>query len=186
MLSERRRTRPAAAGHAQNLVDRRWTHRFAIADELFGELLTRAEADPGSRRRHRRCRLRQLSPLCGRHRAAAPAQPAQLPVLDFLAADCQADGRGAPNPKGLDYYKRLIDATLEAGIRPLATLYHWDLPQALEDNGGWAERDTAPLCRLRRPCRPCARRPRQALGRVQRAEDVLERRLLVRRPCAGA
>ena len=55
----------------------------------------------------------------------------------------QADGRGAPNPKGLDYYKRLVDATLEAGIRPLATLYHWDLPQALEDKGGWAERDTA-------------------------------------------
>ena len=55
----------------------------------------------------------------------------------------QADGRGAPNPKGLDYYKRLTDATLEAGIRPLVTLYHWDLPQALEDAGGWAERDTA-------------------------------------------
>ena len=52
-------------------------------------------------------------------------------------------GRGAPNPKGLDYYKRLADATLDAGIRPLATLYHWDLPQALEDAGGWAERDTA-------------------------------------------
>ena len=55
----------------------------------------------------------------------------------------QATGRGAPNPKGLDYYKRLTDETLAAGIRPLATLYHWDLPQALEDAGGWAERDTA-------------------------------------------
>jgi beta-glucosidase len=55
----------------------------------------------------------------------------------------QANGRGAPNPKGLDYYKRLTDATLAAGIRPLVTLYHWDLPQALEDGGGWAERDTA-------------------------------------------
>src|SRR5688500_6508301 len=55
----------------------------------------------------------------------------------------QANGRGAPNPKGLDYYKRLTDATLEAGIRPLVTLYHWDLPQSLEDGGGWAERDTA-------------------------------------------
>src|SRR5688572_4476949 len=55
----------------------------------------------------------------------------------------QADGRGAANPKGLDYYQRLVDATLAAGIRPLATLYHWDLPQALEDAGGWPERDTA-------------------------------------------
>ena len=55
----------------------------------------------------------------------------------------QADGRGAPNAKGLDYYRRLVDATLAAGVRPLATLYHWDLPQALEDAGGWPERDTA-------------------------------------------
>jgi beta-glucosidase len=55
----------------------------------------------------------------------------------------QPDGRGAPNPKGLDYYERLVDATLAAGIRPLVTLYHWDLPQLLEDAGGWPERDTA-------------------------------------------
>ena len=55
----------------------------------------------------------------------------------------QADGRGPANPKGLDYYKRLTDAVLEAGARPLVTLYHWDLPQALEDAGGWPNRDTA-------------------------------------------
>ena len=55
----------------------------------------------------------------------------------------QPDGRGAINPAGLDYYKRLTDAVLEAGARPLVTLYHWDLPQVLEDAGGWPNRDTA-------------------------------------------
>ena len=55
----------------------------------------------------------------------------------------QPKGTGKPNPKGLDFYNRLVDALLEARIRPLLTLYHWDLPQALEDAGGWPNRDTA-------------------------------------------
>jgi beta-glucosidase len=55
----------------------------------------------------------------------------------------QPDGTGAPNPKGLDHYSRLVDALLAAGIRPCCTLYHWDLPQALEDKGGWPNRDLA-------------------------------------------
>jgi beta-glucosidase len=50
-------------------------------------------------------------------------------------------GRGAPNPKGMDHYKRLVDNLLENGIEPHITLYHWDLPAALE--GGWQERSTA-------------------------------------------
>jgi beta-glucosidase len=52
-------------------------------------------------------------------------------------------GRGPLNPAGVDYYQRLVDALLEAGVQPWVTLYHWDLPQALEDTGGWPERDTA-------------------------------------------
>ena len=47
------------------------------------------------------------------------------------------NGTGAVNPMGIDFYSRLIDKLLEAGITPFVTLYHWDLPQALEDQGGW-------------------------------------------------
>jgi beta-glucosidase len=53
------------------------------------------------------------------------------------------EGRGAPNPAGLAYYERLVDALLEKGIEPLPTLYHWDLPAALDDRGGWLNRDVA-------------------------------------------
>jgi beta-glucosidase len=58
-------------------------------------------------------------------------------------ARIQANGSGRPNSKGLDFYSRLVDELLQAKIRPFATLYHWDLPQALEDAGGWPNRDTA-------------------------------------------
>lgn len=52
------------------------------------------------------------------------------------------DGKGALNQKGVDYYKRCFDSLLSAGIKPNVTLYHWDLPQALEDKNGWVNRDT--------------------------------------------
>src|SRR6185312_2240659 len=52
------------------------------------------------------------------------------------------DGRTF-NAKGLAFYDRLIDGLIEAGIEPFPTLYHWDLPQALQDKGGWQARDTA-------------------------------------------
>ena len=55
----------------------------------------------------------------------------------------QADGTGKGNSRGLDFYSRLVDGLLEARIRPLLTLYHWDLPQKLEDAGGWTNRDLA-------------------------------------------
>lgn len=50
-------------------------------------------------------------------------------------------GVGQPNPKGMDFYERMVDHCLELGITPWLTLYHWDLPQALQDKGGWTNRD---------------------------------------------
>jgi beta-glucosidase len=54
-----------------------------------------------------------------------------------------ATGSGQPNQAGIDFYSRLVDELLGHGISPVATLYHWDLPQPLQDSGGWASRDTA-------------------------------------------
>jgi beta-glucosidase len=53
------------------------------------------------------------------------------------------DGVGRVNERGVDFYRRLVDALREAGIRPMATLYHWDLPAALDDRGGWLNRHIA-------------------------------------------
>ncbi|MEN8181052.1 MAG: family 1 glycosylhydrolase, partial [Myxococcota bacterium] len=55
----------------------------------------------------------------------------------------QPNGHGTVNAKGVDYYSRLVDLLLGSDIRPFPTLFHWDLPQALEDAGGWPERDLA-------------------------------------------
>lgn len=53
------------------------------------------------------------------------------------------NGDGPVNERGLAFYERLIDALLDAGLTPFVTLYHWDLPQSLQDRGGWAQRETA-------------------------------------------
>jgi beta-glucosidase len=78
---------------------------------------------------------------------------ADLDLMAELGLECyrfsiawprvQPDGRGPANPEGLAFYRRLAEGLLERGIEPIATLYHWDLPQALQDAGGWAARDTA-------------------------------------------
>lgn len=71
----------------------------------------------------------------------------QLGVTDYRFSVAwprvQPTGRGPAVQKGLDFYRRLTDELLETGIRPVATLYHWDLPQDLQDAGGWPQRETA-------------------------------------------
>jgi beta-glucosidase len=79
--------------------------------------------------------------------------PEDLDLLAALGVDryrfslawprLQPTGSGALNEAGVDFYSRLVDGLLERGIEPWATLYHWDLPQALQDAGGWPERATA-------------------------------------------
>ncbi len=63
--------------------------------------------------------------------------------FSFAWARIIPEGRGRVNPAGLDFYERLVDGLLEAGITPYPTLFHWDLPQALQDEGGWSNRQTA-------------------------------------------
>jgi beta-glucosidase len=62
--------------------------------------------------------------------------------FSFAWPRVQPTGSGRPNPEGLAFYDRLVDELLAAGITPCATLFHWDTPQALQDRGGWVERDT--------------------------------------------
>ena len=85
------------------------------------------------------------------------------------------------NPAGLDFYDQLVDALLAAGIQPFITLNHWDLPQALQERGGWPSRETMQrfpfqsalktvLARRGVPINPDVRRPLRTLTDSERAE----------------
>lgn len=65
--------------------------------------------------------------------------------LSFSWSRMQPLGKGALNPEGVEFYQNLIEVCLARGIEPYVTLYHWDLPQELQDQGGWANRETAHL-----------------------------------------
>ncbi len=107
-------------------------------------------------------------------------RPRRLPLLDRLAPD-RPGWAGAVNEAGLDFYDRLVDGLLAAGIAPAPTLYHWDLPQALQDRGGWRRaRPPSPSPSTRGRRRP-ARRPGADLDDAQRAAGVSPPRLHQRR-----
>jgi len=96
-----------------------------------------------------------------------------LELLSGLGVDCyrfsvhwarlMPDGRGRLNPKGFDFYDRLVDGLLERGIEPFLTLHHWELPSKLQDEGGWRNRNTSEA--FREFAAHCARR---FDGRVKR------------------
>jgi beta-glucosidase len=116
---------PRADGKGESIWDR-FAHRVgAIKGEAHGDVA----CDSYNRTEEDVALLRELGLNSYRFSIAWPR--------------IQPDGRGSANQRGLDHYRRFAELLLEAGIRPLPTLYHWDLPQALEDAGGWPARDCA-------------------------------------------
>ena len=98
----------------------------------------------------------------------------------------QPDGSGPFNSAGLDFYDRLIDQLLDAGISPMATLYHWDTPLPLEHRGGWMNRSTAErFAEYARGRRGRVRRPGAAVGDPQRTGLGHAQRLRAGGPCPG-
>ena len=145
----------------------------AVAEDGRGPSIwdTFSPARRDRRRRHRRRGLRPLPPV--RRGRAADGRARRR-----RRTGSRSPGRGSSPPApapvneaGLDFYDRLVDALLEAGIQPVATLFHWDLPQALEDAGGWLNRDTAArFADYAALVAGAPRRPGQPLDHAQRAD----------------
>ena len=128
---------------------------------------------------------RLLPPLQGRHRADVDLG---LKSYRFSIAWSRIfpKGTGARNPKGFDYYDRMLDVLLEAKIDPFCTLYHWDLPQTLQDKGGWQNRDTAKaFADYAAVCRRASVGPRAALHDDERDTTFVELGYQTGHTCPG-
>ena len=153
------------------------------------EHLAALRAQPGAhdQRRHWRRRVRPLSPLARRRDADGGARACRPTASASVGAASSLRARARVNEGGLDFYERPRGRAAEANdIRPNATLFHWDLPAALDDRGGWLNRDVAEWFGdyaggdVRE-----ARRPRADVGDAQRAVGRDRRRLPARRARAG-
>ena len=133
-------------------------------------------------RRHRRRRRRPLPPPRGRPRPDGATSASRRTASRSRGPASSRPVADRPTRRASTFYERLVDGLIARGIRPIATLYHWDLPQALEDEGGWANRATAEaFADYARIVGGAARRSGRGVDHPQRAVVPRLPRLRVRR-----